>query len=200
MPKTDPRVDAYIAKVRPFARPILTHLREIVHTACPDVEETIKWGMPAFTFHGSLCSFAAFKEHCTFGFWKGSLVVPESGHEGEAMGQLGRITRIEELPSRRVLTGYVKKAMKLNIEGVQAPHLAKRKSHPAPTVPEDLKKALARNKKARNTFEAFPPGQRREYVDWITEAKTEPTRLKRLKQAIEWLAEGKRRNWKYEAC
>jgi uncharacterized protein YdeI (YjbR/CyaY-like superfamily) len=143
---------------------------------------------------------AAFKEHCAFGFWKGSLIV--EGNDGEkAMGQFGRITKLPDLPSKKVLTGYIKKAMTLNDEGVKSPTRSKPKVSPKPlVVPDDLAGALAGNGAARATFETFPPGQRREYVDWITEAKTQATRTRRLETAVEWMAEGKPRNWKYMNC
>ncbi|QEH37553.1 hypothetical protein OJF2_61440 [Aquisphaera giovannonii] len=208
MAERDDRIDAYIARSADVARPILEHLREVVHAACPDVEETIKWGFPHFQYKGLLCSMAAFKEHCAFGFWKGELVIgPGGGDEASpvdqktGMGQFGKITRIADLPSKRILTGHVKRAMKLNDEGVKAPARSRPKG-PAKeiVVPEDLAAALAANARALETFERFPPGHRREYVDWIDEAKTQPTRLRRLEQAVAWLAEGKPRNWKYLNC
>ena len=197
----DPRFDAYIAKSAEFARPILVQLREVVHSACPEVEETMKWSHPSFMYQGMLCGMAAFKAHCTFGFWKGELIVADDAASEAAMGQFGRITKLSDLPSKKVLTGYIKKAMALNEAGVKAPWAVKRaQPKPAAKVPDDLAAALARNKKARATFDSFPAGQRREYIDWITEAKRDETRQKRLAQTIEWLAEGKRRNWKYENC
>lgn len=201
MATRDPRVDAYIAKSAEFAKPILTHLREVVHSACPDVEEGMKWSYPHFMHHGMMCGMAAFKGHCTFGFWKSDLIGVGDATTEAAMGQFGRITKVAELPSKKVLTGYIKQAMKLNEEGVKAPWLVKRsKPKPPAVAPEDLLAALAKNKKARATFDAFSPSNRREYIDWITEAKREETRHKRLAQTIEWLAEGKARNWKYENC
>jgi len=201
MATRDPRIDAYIAKSADFARPILSHLREVVHSACPDVEESMKWSHPNFGYHGMMCGMAAFKAHCTFGFWKGELIVGGDSATAAAMGQFGRITAVSQLPSKKVLTGYIKKAMQLNEAGTKAPWLEKRaKPKPAAKVPDDLAAALAKNKKARATFDAFPPGQRREYIDWITEAKREETRATRLAQTVQWLAEGKRRNWKYENC
>lgn len=198
MPKTDRRIDAYIAKSAPFARPILERLRAVVHAACPDVEETLKWGMPAFDYRGPLCSMAAFKQHATFGFWKGALIVdPETRKPDEAMGDLGRITTLADLPSKRVLTAWIRRAMKLNEQGVKAPpRKAAAPRKPLP-VPADLRAALAGNRRAAATFAAFPPGHRREYVEWIVEAKREETREARLEQAIAWMAEGKARNWKY---
>ncbi len=197
MGSRDPRVDAYIAKSAPFARPILRHLRAIVHAACPETEETLKWGMPAFLYKGMLCGMAAFKAHATFGFWKGKLVVPAGASKSaEAMGQFGCITRVADLPPKRVIAAYVKAAMKLNDAGVKAPRAAA-KRRPLP-VPADLKAALAKHARARRTFEAFPPGKRRDYVEWLLEAKTDATRARRLATAIEWLTEGKSRNWKYE--
>lgn len=197
MPTTDPRVDAYIEQAREFARPILTHLREVVHQACPEVEETIKWGMPHFEHHGILCSMAAFKEHCAFNFWKGSLIVEDPDDKSdEGMGQLGRIRSLDDLPPAEVLAGYVEKAVELNRAGVPAPRAA-RPAKGDVEVPEDLAAALDENPQARATFEGFSPGQQREYVEWITEAKREATRQKRLETAVEWMAEGKTRHWKY---
>jgi uncharacterized protein YdeI (YjbR/CyaY-like superfamily) len=202
MATRDPRIDTYIAKSAEFARPILEHLREVVHAACPQVEETMKWSFPHFQYKGMLCSMAAFKEHCAFGFWKGSLVLGEAGGGSEeAMGQFGRITKLGELPSKKVLTGYIKKAMELNEAGVKSPTRSKPKAPKAAlVVPDDLAAALEHNAAALATFEKFSPSNKREYVDWITEAKTQATRTRRLETAVEWMAEGKPRNWKYMNC
>jgi len=200
MPKKDRRVDAYISKSAEFARPIMVQLREVIHEACPDVEETLKWGMPSFMHHGILCGFAAFKEHATFGFWKGSLILDKNGSRAdEAMGQFGRLTSVKDLPPRKTLAKYVKEAARLNEAGIKAPR-ATRKPKPAPKAPPDLLAAMKKNAKARATYERFSPSMQREYVDWITEAKTEPTRQKRVATTVEWLAEGKQRNWKYMNC
>src|SRR5512143_85087 len=194
MGKKDPRTDAYIAKSADFAKPILKRLRTIVHQGCPGVEETIKWGMPHFDYAGGpLAGMAAFQAHCAFGFWKDSLIVPGSK---EAMGQFGRITKLSDLPSDAVLLGYVKKAARLNEEGVKAPRTVKRPKKEIP-MPADLAAALKKNAKARATYEGFSPSRKREYLEWITEAKTEETRKKRLTTAIDWMAEGKPRMWKY---
>ncbi|HEX8850387.1 MAG TPA: YdeI/OmpD-associated family protein [Gemmatimonadaceae bacterium] len=195
----DPRIDAYIAKSADFAQPILEHIRDVVHAACPTVEETMKWSFPHFMYNGMLCSMAAFKQHCSLGFWKGALLF-DSARDREAMGQFGRITKIADLPPKKELMAYVKKAMKLNDEGAKVPRIRKpglsRRAVPT-EPPADLVAALEKNAKARATFEGFPPSHRREYIEWITEAKREETRQKRLAQTIEWLAEGKQRNWKY---
>ncbi len=197
----DARVDAYIAQSAEFARPILAHLREVVHAACPEVEETMKWSRPHFDYKGMFCGMAAFKEHCAFGFWKHSLVVEKGGDGVEkGMGQFGRITRLADLPSKKVLTGYIKLAKQLNDEEVKSPTRSKPKAPRELVVPDDLAKALAGNTAARATFEKFSPSNKREYVDWLTEAKTETTRTRRLATAVEWLAEGKPRNWKYMNC
>jgi len=190
----DPRIDAYIAKSADFAKPILRYLRETIHAACPDVQETIKWGTPTFDYHGIMCGMAAFKEHCALGFWKAKLIVGEES--SEAMGQFGRITSVDDLPSKNVLTGYVKKAMELNASGVTVPRAPKPKRK-APAVPDELRRALGRNKSARTAFDAFSPSHQREYIEWITEAKTDETRTRRVETAVEWIAEGKPRNWKY---
>lgn len=198
----DARVDAYIAESAEFARPILAHIREVVHAACPEAVETMKWSFPHFDYKGMLCSMAAFKEHCSFGFWKGALIVPQAGDEAErGMGQFGRLTKLSDLPSRKVLTGYIKEARRLNDEGVKSPARAKSKaSRRDLVVPDDLTSALAGNEAARATFDGFSPSRRREYVEWITEAKTQATRSRRLETAVEWMAEGKPRNWKYMNC
>jgi uncharacterized protein YdeI (YjbR/CyaY-like superfamily) len=194
----DPRVDAYIEKSAEFARPILSHLREVVHAACPQAEETIKWGFPHFTYQGTLCSMASFKSHCAFGFWKGEAVVGTGAAAEKAMGQFGRITSLADLPPRKTLAAYVKKAKALNeAEGPGRPG-PKRKERGEVEIPDDLRAALRTDRKARATFEAFPPSHRREYVEWITEAMRPETRAKRLATTLEWLAEGKGRNWKYE--
>lgn len=192
MGKLDKRVEAYIKKSAPFAQPILKHIREVVHAACPDAEETIKWGFPHFIYgDGTLCSMAAFKAHCAFCFWKGALL-RESGLKvsDEAMGQMGRLTSVGDLVSKTELGRLVKQAMKLNDAGIKVVRLAKKRA-PIP-VPADLAAARAKNRKARPTFEGFAPSHRREYLEWVTEAKRPETRAKRLAQTIEWLDERER--------
>lgn len=199
MPAYDARVDAYIANAADFAKPILTRLREIVHKHCSQTEETLKWRMPTFLYHGMLCGMAAFKQHCSFGFWKHELVVgKQMAGDSSAMGQFGRFEKLSDVPSEKILAGYIKKAMQLNENGVKAPRATPKKK--ALVVPKELTAALKKNKKASATFEAFSPSNRREYAEWISDAKTDATRDRRLAQAIEWLAEGKTRNWKYMNC
>lgn len=194
----DPRIDAYIAKSADFAKPILTHLREVVHDACPDVEETMKWSMPHFTYRDRmLCGMASFKQHCTFGFWNGGRIVEGDARAEEAMGQFGRITKLSDLPGKRVLGGYVKKAMELTDAGVRRSPSKRSAPRGEVEVPDYLMAALKKNRKALAAFEGFSPSHRREYVEWITEAKGEATRERRLTTALEWMAEGKSRNWKY---
>lgn len=196
----DPRVDEYIANAAEFARPILEHIRGIVHAACPDVVETIKWGMPHFDYKGVMCGMAAFKSHASLGLWKASLILPEGTVIEEGMGTFGKITSVKDLPNKKTLTGYIKKAMQLNEEGIKVPAKPKTAAAKAVDVPAYFKKALAANAAAKKHFAAFPPSAQREYTAWCEDAKTDATRLKRLDQAIEWIAEGKRRNWKYENC
>jgi uncharacterized protein YdeI (YjbR/CyaY-like superfamily) len=199
MTTIDPRVDAYIASSADFARPILEHLRALVHAACPDVEETIKWGFPHFMYKGMMCSMASFKAHCSFGFWKAELLMSDEARR-EAMGDFGRIASLKDLPSKKVLTGYVKQAMKLNDEGVAAPARAKPAAPREVAMPDALTAALKQSPVARRHFDAFTPSKQRDYAEWIGEAKTEATRARRLEQALEWISEGKSRNWKYEKC
>lgn len=202
MPTTDPRVDAYIEKSAEFARPILRHIRQVMHAAAPEIEESIKWGMPSFGHKGIVCNMAAFKQHCTLGFWKGSIVVPGGkAADQDGMGQFGRITSVADLPPDDVLAGYVRTAVRLNDEGVQPPGRGKAK--PAAEkkdlpVPDELVAALEQNEAAAAAWAGFSPSKRKDYVEWIIEAKSDATRRKRLDSAIEWISEGKGRNWKYE--
>jgi len=183
----DPRVDAYIAKAPEYAKPILAYVREVVHAAVPDVEETIKWGAPHFDYKGMMLGMAAFKEHAGVNFWKGKLI----GKDG-----YGDIRSVGDLPPKKELTAIIRKLAQLNAEGVK---VARPKKAPKPEAktPPDLAAALKKNKKAAAAWDGFPPSHRREYLHWITEAKAEETRKRRLDQAIEWIAEGKSRNWKY---
>jgi len=203
MGKKDPRVDAYIAKKAPFAQPILKELRAIIHEAHPEIDEDIKWGAPAFMHKGIVCIIAGFKEYVGVNFWKGALIVPSNARragDDKDMKQLEKIRSIDDLPARRKIIGYVKAAVKLNEGGVPTPNRGKdapiRKRGPLRTPPS-LAKALARNAKAKMTYDGFSPSHKREYVEWIGEAKTDETRERRIEQALGWLAEGKPRNWKY---
>jgi uncharacterized protein YdeI (YjbR/CyaY-like superfamily) len=201
MPTTDPRVDAYIDKSADFAQPVLIHLRELIHKACPDVTETLKWSMPSFEYKGILCGLASFKAHCTFMFWKQSLLETDAFPKYKtAMGSFGRITSLKDLPSDKVLIGLIHQAMELNEKGIKVPKKAAANGNKELVVPDMLTAALKKNKAARDTFENFPYSCKKEYVQWITEAKTDATRDKRLATTVEWLSEGKRRNWKYEKC
>jgi uncharacterized protein YdeI (YjbR/CyaY-like superfamily) len=193
----DPRIDAYIAKSPAFAKPILTHLRKAVHAGCPKIEETIKWSMPHFDYKGVMCGMAAFKEHCAFGFWKADLIFDRDGAERTGMGSFGSIRSLKDLPNERTLIGYVKKAAALNEAGIKVPGRAKPKKRAPIPVPAYFAAVLKKNAKARKTFESFSPSHRREYLEWITEAKREETRNQRLAKTLEWLSEGKPRNWKY---
>jgi uncharacterized protein YdeI (YjbR/CyaY-like superfamily) len=198
MPTLDPRVDDYIANAQPFARPILRHLRKVVHAAVPDVVENMKWSTPAFDYKGVFCSMAAFKQYCAFGFWKHQLLIDRGVIDPNdvSLGHRGKITSIDDLPSVKALTRMLKAAAELNDQGVK---IERPKTPPKPPVkvPPYLRKALQGNKKAGVAFAAFSPSHKREYVEWLTEAKTEDTRHRRLAQAVEWMAQGKPRNWKY---
>ncbi|HVM87356.1 MAG TPA: DUF1801 domain-containing protein [Puia sp.] len=199
MGKKDARIDAYIAKSADFAKPILTHLRELVHKTCPDAEETMKWSFPHFDYKGIMCSMAAFKRHCAFGFWKTALMKDAQkmlDNRNQAMGSLGRISSLKDLPSDKVITGYIKEAMKLNKDEVK---VAKPKSVEKKLLatPKYFIDAIRKNKKSLTTFENFSYTNKKDYIEWVTEAKTAETRNKRLAQAVEWMAEGKVRNWKY---
>lgn len=202
MGKKDSRVDAYITKAQPFAKPILNHLRKIVHQACPEVEETIKWGFASFDYKGPFCGMASFKQHAAFGFWKSKLLKDPKNYlgarfagGGEAMGNLGRITSLKDLPPDNALIDFIRQAKKLNDDGIKLPIVRKEK---APLkVPSYFLNAVRKNKKALTTFESFSPSNKREYVSWIAEAKTDETKNSRLETAVQWMSEGKVRNWKY---
>ena len=200
MGKYDARVDAYIAKAEPFAQPILAHLRALVHKACPAVEETIKRGFQVFEYKCILCNMASFKKHCVFGFWKAALLSDKSlevnAKSEVAMGHMGKLTTMKDLPADSRILKNIREAAKLNEQGIKVEKKKPVAKQPV-AIPSYLKKALALNGAARKTFEAFSPSHQREYIEWITEAKTEATREKRIEQALEWLAEGKPRNWKY---
>lgn len=192
----NPRVDEYIARAPAFAKPILAEIRERVHAACPDVEETIKWRQPSFEYHGLMCGMAAFKEHCVFGYWKAPLVLGSAAEGANAMGYRDKITSVADLPSKSAFRAHVRKAMELNQAGITVERPVKARK-PEIVVPADLAAAVKKNRKAQATFDQFSPSHRREYVEWVMEAKTDATRANRLQQTVEWLAEGKPRNWKY---
>lgn len=199
--KKDERIDAYIEKSAEFAKPILTHLRNLIHDACPEIEETMKWSMPFFDYKGTVSNMAAFKQHCSFGFWKASLM--NDPHKimdkiNESHGQLGQIKSLEDLPSDEILIAYIKEAVRLNEEGVKVAAKSKTTEKKELIIPEYFVSALERTSTASENFETFSYSKKKDYVEWLTEAKTEDTRNKRLTTAIEWISEGKARNWKYE--
>ena len=196
MGRKNPRVDEYIARAPAFAKPILVEIRDRVHAACPDVEETIKWRQPSFEYKGLMCGMAAFKEHCVFGYWKAPLVLGAAAEGANAMGYRDKITSVADLPSKSAFRAHVRKAMALNEAGITVERPV-RERKPEIVVPADFAAAVKKNKKAQGTFDKFSPSHRREYIEWVIEAKTDATRAKRLQQTVEWLAEGKPRNWKY---
>jgi uncharacterized protein YdeI (YjbR/CyaY-like superfamily) len=196
---TDPRIDAYIARQADFARPILDHIRARVHAACPDVTETMKWSRPFFDYHGHpLAIMSGFKAHASFGFWRRDALA--TGQEGEAMGQFGRLTSVDDLPDDAELERLVREAMALVDAGDGAIKRKARPAKPEAEIPPELAEALARDDAAAATFNAFPPSCRREYCEWVGEAKRPETKAKRISETIALLREGKRRNWKYETC
>lgn len=191
----DPRVDAYIENANPFARPILKRLRQWAHKHCPECQETLKWSAPHFGYKGKMyCGMSAFKEHCAFGFWHPMMRRNDNSLEG--MGSFGKIRSLADLPAESEFAKMAKEAMKLTDENVKAPPKPGKEREPL-VIPPALKAALAKSKKAAATFEKFSYSHRREYIDWIAEAKRDETRDARVKQAIEWMAEGKQRHWKY---
>jgi len=203
MAKKNPEIDTYILKSADFAQPILIRLRELVHKACPEVEESIKWSMPFFDYKGPLCNMASFKQHAVFGFWKAKLMSDPTKYlqersidGGNSMGHFGQLTSVKDLPPDKVILELIKQAKKLNEEGIKVPAKPKTDTKEL-VVPSYFTNALRKNKKALATFNAFSYSNKKEYVTWIEEAKTETTREKRLETSIEWMADGKIRNWKY---
>ena len=205
----DPRIDAYINKAKPFAQPILHHLRELVHKACPKVEETIKWSRPFFEYKGAILgNMSAFKEHCSFGFWGeeiGAVLREANVIQDGGMGSLGRITTVKDLPSNKQMLAFLKQATAFIDNGTYTSPIAARHKvvkAPAPPLepPAEFSQALKSNKKAAAVFAAFSPSCKREYIEWIAEAKRPETREKRIAQAVEQIAENKQRNWKYQNC
>ena len=198
-PRTDPRVDAYIARAQPFARPILERVRERVHAAVPEAQETLKWSAPSFVLDGKiLLMMAAFKNHAALNFWRGQELRGESA-SSEAMGQFGRLVSPEDLPPDAELDRLIRQAADLS-SAAPAPRKPKYAPKPEPALHPDFSAALAAAPKAKAALDAFPPSARRDYLEWIADAKQEATRAKRIATAIEWLVEGKKRNWKYERC
>ncbi|PSJ37573.1 YdeI/OmpD-associated family protein [Allosphingosinicella deserti] len=194
--RMDPRIDDYIARQADFARPILERIRAAFHAALPDVEEGIRWGMPSFSYGGRpLANMAAFKAHATLSFWRGGEIVEESPSE-RAMGQFGRMTEPDDLPVEPELLRMIRDAAALAEQG--APARPKKRPVPEPAIPDDLSAALALRPRAAETFAAFSPACRRDYLEWIVEAKRPETRARRIAEAVGWIAEGKSRNWKYE--
>ena len=205
----DPRIDAYINKAKPFAQPILHHLRELVHKACPKVEETIKWSRPFFEYKGAILgNMSAFKEHCSFGFWGeeiGAVLREANVVQDGGMGSLGRITAVKDLPSNKEMLAFLKQATAFIDNGTYTSPIAARNKvvkvpKPQLETPAEFSQALKANKKAAAVFAAFSPSCKREYIEWITEAKRPETRDKRIAQSIEQIAENKQRNWKYQNC
>ena len=201
MSAKDPRIDLYIYNAADFARPILLHLRELIHVACPDVEETIKWSFASFDYKGPMCSMASFKQHCAFGFWKASLMKDKSlianAESESAMGHYGKITTLKDLPPDKKIIAHIKEAMMLNEKGIKLPPKKVTTRKKEIVAPDYFLKQLKKNKKALITFNSFSPSHKREYLEWIIEAKTDDTKNRRMDKAIEWMSEGKSRNWKY---
>ena len=196
---TDPRIDAYIAKAAPFARPILNHVRERVHAAAPDAEENMKWSSPAFTVDGKiLLMMAAFKAHAALNFWRGQ-EIGDGNPKAGAMGQFGKLTSPDDLPADPELDALIREAAAL-AKTAPAPRKVKHEPKPPATMHPEFAAALKANPKAQQVLDGFPPSAQRDYLDWITDAKQDSTRAKRIADAVEWLSEGKRRNWKYENC
>jgi uncharacterized protein YdeI (YjbR/CyaY-like superfamily) len=195
------QVDGYIAKSADFAKPILEHLRKIIHDTCPEVEEVMKWGIPHFDYKGDMmCILAAYKNHCSFSLYKAELMsdpkIKESVKAGQKMGYMDKIKTLSDLPAKKTLVAYIKEAMALNEKGIKKEKPVKEKS-PETEVPDYFLAKLSKNPAAKKVFESKSASFRKEYSKWIIDAKTEETRDKRIEQSLEWIAEGKGRFWQY---
>jgi uncharacterized protein YdeI (YjbR/CyaY-like superfamily) len=208
-PNLNPKVEAYIAKSAPFAQPIVNHLRDLIHKACPDVVEEMKWSRPFFSHGGViLCNISAFKQHCSFGFWGaeiGKVLRVDGVVQDGGMGSLGKITSVKDLPTDKAMLGYLRQAVAFIDAGqgetmIAVSRRVVKAPKPAGETPGAFAVALKKNKAASKVFEAFSPSCKREYVEWIADAKRDETRERRIVQAVEWIAEGKQRNWKYQDC
>lgn len=188
------RVDAYIAAQADFARPILTHVRALVHATCPNVTEAIKWGFPHFVYRTkNLASIAAFKGHAAVNLWYSDEEKPGAG-----MGHLGKLTSLADLPTDDKLRALLSKAATMIEAGAKPAHMTDRQPRDPLPIPQALTAAIAASPAAAAMWSAFPPGKIRDYCEWIGEAKTDATRDRRITQAVAWIAQGKGRNWKYE--
>ncbi|MDR0803443.1 YdeI/OmpD-associated family protein [Fluviicola sp.] len=202
MKQSDDRISAYIAKSADFAQPILTRLRETVHTFCPEVEEGWKWSFPHFMYQGKiLCSMASFKNHCAFGFWLQSEMNDPYGifkrAEEGGMGSLGKITSLSDLPGNEQLGNTIMEAMALIEQGVKPRTRSPKTEAPALEVPVELQNLLDQHPDAKHAFEVFSPSHKKEYITWITDAKRAETKQRRLEQTLENLKERKSKEWKY---
>jgi len=195
----DPRQDEYIAKAADFAQPILIHLRQLIHDTVPEIQETMKWSMPFFDLKGPVCQMAAFKQHCTFGLWKGALLPDPDNllEKSNSMGHFRRITSLADLPADEILMQYIREAVELNKQGIKVVKL-KSTIKPPLVVPDYFATLLKENPQAETQFNAFSNSHKKEYVEWITDAKTEGTRQKRMLTAIEWMSQGRSRHWKHQ--
>jgi uncharacterized protein YdeI (YjbR/CyaY-like superfamily) len=201
MQSFDPCIDNYIESAPDFAQPVMRHLRKLVHKICPQVCENMKWSTPSFEYKGLFCGFGAYKNYCMFGFWKASVMDDPysllTEHSDGIMGNFGKITSLEDLPEDSIIIFYLREGMRLNDEGIQLPAKPKSTVKKELVVPVELLNALNKNKVAQKIFNHFSYSNKKEYAEWIANAKTDSTRQKRIEQAIEWIAEGKIRNWKY---
>jgi len=202
LPSSEPEVDAYAEGVEAFAKPILAHLRGLIRATCPEVVETLKWGIPHFDYRGEMmCIFAAYRSHCAFSFWKSALMsdprLKASIDLPASKRFMGKLRSLADLPVDAELTAWIREAMLLNEQGAK---VAPRKTSAAPKIvvaPPAFVERLAASPSVKAMFESKSASFQKEYNVWIAEAKTEATRDKRINEALAWIAEGKGRFWKY---
>ena len=198
MKRRSSEVDRYIRSSAVFARPVLRRLRTFFHRADPRISETIKWGVPHFEYQGILGSMAAFRKHVSVGFWKGGMIGDEAGvfeSAGNRKMTMLRMRDVADVPSADLMLVYIRRAVALNERGMRIP--ARKRTAVRVAIPSFFSNALRANRKASDVFSRLSRSHQREYVDWLTEAKREETRQRRMATAIKWLSEGKPRNWKY---
>jgi hypothetical protein len=200
------QVTAYAAAMPAYAQPIFAHLRALIHTTCPDTDEAIKWSIPHFERDGDyLCIFAASPGHASFTFYKQQLMSDPRLRDNLNLPAIkrfmGRLTSLSDLPDDATLAAMLQEAADLNARGVRLPDRAP-KTPPVIDMPSAVATAvataLAANPAAQAVWDAKSAAWRKDYLVWITAAKTDPTRDARIAEALDWIADGKARFWKYQ--
>lgn len=198
MNEASENITAYIEKATPEFKEVMIALRSVLNNPNFDIKEDWKWGAPNFNNEGMICWLAHFRNHVGMNFFKGTLIKDKYNlftHYREEKGnrQL-KFSDINQIIPEQI-EYYIEEAIKLNQENIKVV-----KKEIDTSLPLDLETELNNNPKAKMFFESLAPSYKRDYIEWIEEAKREATRTKRLATTMEWLSEGKKKNWKYENC